>query len=162
MKFTKVMFGNKRLKDIVVGASRFDVFKYRLARFMRKVFIVSFVIGAIAAGYDIGNLTAKPETVYAEKQVEVPIDGPAPVLDRIAQCESSNMQIKNGQVLMMANQNGSVDVGVMQINIRVWGKKAAELGYDLTKEADNRSFAHWLYANYGTEPWIFTKGCWNK
>ena len=85
-----------------------------------------------------------------------------PVLDRIAVCESNNKHFdKNGQVLMRGNSNKTVDVGIFQIN-SVWFSKATELGLDLTKEADNREFAKYLYTTRGTEDWVYSKKCWAK
>lgn len=159
MKFTKVFFGDKRLKDVVVGASKFDVFKYRLVRFMRKVFIVSFVVGSVSGGYWLGGKTMRPVTVYADP---VYIEKDAPVLDKIAKCESNDKHTgKSGQVLISANTNGTVDVGRYQINT-VWFAKATELGLDLTKESDNKKMAEWIYANRGTEDWVYSKTCWQK
>ena len=99
--------------------------------------------------------------VTKEVLVERPIT--YPVLERIAQCESGNSHVdKNGQVLMVGNTNKSVDIGKYQINNALWGKKAKELGLDLTLEKDNEAFAIYLYKTYGTEPWVWSKKCWNK
>jgi hypothetical protein len=91
-----------------------------------------------------------------------------PVLQRIMSCESQGSAKlkgthydKNGQVLMRSNTNRSVDVGIAQINT-VWFKKAKELGYDITKEEDNKAMAEWIYHNVGTQPWYSSAKCWQK
>lgn len=85
-----------------------------------------------------------------------------PVMKRIAACESKNSQKgKSGQVQMHVNTNGTVDIGLFEINTG-WFSKATELSYDLTTEKGNHDFAMWLYANYGTEPWYSSKQCWSK
>lgn len=92
----------------------------------------------------------------------------APVLERIGDCESGNgtkgsahhIDPKTGQVLMRANKNGSIDVGKYQVNEYYWGKKASELGYDLTKEGDNKAMAEWIYLNKGTTDWSASQKCW--
>lgn len=162
MKKTKLFYGDTRLKDIYVGATKWEVFKYRTARFIRKVIIVSFIAGIAVGSFKIGTLTTNPHTVYAEKEVIKEVEKEAPILKRIAQCESGGSHYKNGQVIINGkNKNGSVDLGKYQIN-STWNATATKMGLDLTNEQDNEAFAKWLYANKGTEPWYSSKPCWNK
>jgi hypothetical protein len=135
-------------------------------KFFRKLIIIT-TAGSILAGVAFGSFKIGSSSVTIPKAsaevVEAPADTIAPVLLRIMKCESDNHQYgKTGQVLMVANTNGSVDVGVMQINVSIWGAKAKELGYDLTKEGDNIAMGQWIYSNYGTEPWYLSAKCWNK
>ena len=131
---------------------------HTLRSFILSVIAVAILV-AIGLWYHFTHPIIETKTV----QVTVIATSSTPVIDRIEKCESNNSQFdKNGQVLMMANQNGSVDVGIMQINVRLWGAQASKLGYDLTKQVDNEAFGHWLYANYGTEPWVYSKPCWTK
>lgn len=161
MKLTKVFFGDKRLRDIYVGATKWQVFKYRLMRFVRKTLIVAFLLGAIYGSFHLGRVTTDPVTVFAEKEVIKEVETSSNVMERIAKCESGGIHYRNGQVILNANSNGSVDIGYFQIN-SVWSKKASELKLDLTKEEDNKKFALWLYKNRGTEDWYSSKACWNK
>lgn len=124
-------------------------------------FIASFIVGVIYLyGYAAGasTITYKaPEIKEVELVKEVTRE--APVLQRIAKCESGNTHYdKNGQVLI----NKSQDIGVMQINVPIWGKKAHDMGLNLAVEEDNRKFADYLYENFGTEPWIHSRKCWVK
>lgn len=152
-----------RMKDIYPHATRWQVFKYRVIMFFRKVAICSFALGIIYGSFKVGAVTVPPKTVYADREVrvEVPVEPATPVLDRIAKCESGGKHKKNGQVIFNANTNKTVDVGIMQIN-SVWFAKAASLNFDLSIEKDNIEFAKWLYRNYGTEPWYSSKACWSK
>jgi hypothetical protein len=103
-----------------------------------------------------------PRTVYAQVQVEVPIETNIPVLDRIIQCESGGHQTdKTGQVLIHVNSDNSVDIGEAQIN-SVWFKTATTMGYDLTKEKDNLAFARWIVLNKGTGDYYSSRSCWNR
>jgi len=96
-----------------------------------------------------------------EKVIEVPRN--APVLERIATCESGGKHLdKTGQVVFKANTNGSVDIGLYQINNRLWGRKATEMGLNLTVEKDNKIFAEYLYATRGTADWYLSAKCWNR
>ncbi len=160
MNKTKVFFGGQRLKDMYVGASKFEVFKYRVVRTSKRVIVVTGMLSALSWSAVLGS-HAFPSVVYAEKTVHVAVDMVSPVMDRIALCESGGKHYKAGQVLIMANTNKTVDIGYYQIN-SIWNKTASNMGYDLTKEEDNKAFGRWLYANYGTEPWVYSKACWNK
>ena len=85
----------------------------------------------------------------------------SPVLIRIAHCESNKKHFENGQVLVRANKNGTIDKGIFQIN-SVWDKQATKLGLNLMVEEDNIAFAKWLYKNRGTEEWYSSKRCWHR
>lgn len=173
MKTIKVFYGDTRLKDIYPYATKWQVFKFKAMRFIRKVAIVTGIMFAVALCVFIGS-KAFPSTVYVSKPITVQVVAPSPVLSRIADCESgvrnasgrsvtgsASQYDKNGQVVMRPNKNGSVDVGIMQINVATWGMKATALGYDLTSESDNKAMALWIYENRGTEDWYSSKSCWN-
>ena len=159
MKKTKIYFGEERLKDIYVGATGWEVFKYKVRKYIIKTLKYSFYASLVYAGF-VSGLYLAPQHSYANEKI-VTVESKSPVMDRIAKCESGGINTKNGQVIIKANSNGTTDVGIYQIN-SIWNKKASELGYNLTKEEDNRAFASWLYKNYGTEPWVYSKSCWNK
>lgn len=120
--------------------------------------VVSY-ISAISYNY------LHPNVVEAEpivKTITVEATSTPPVLQRIMNCESQKSQLaKNGQINYHINTDGSLDIGIMEIN-SVNFIQATKLGYDLTKESDNIAFGRWLYANRGTEPWYSSKSCWNK
>ena len=137
--------------------------KNRIKSFFKKVLFWSVVILALALTIQYFRW-AYPNYEVKEviKEVIVNQDIKYPVLDRIAFCESGNKHLdKNGQVMLRGNTNKTVDVGVFQIN-SVWFSKATELGLDLTKEADNREFAKYLYTTRGTVDWIYSQKCWSK
>ena len=103
-----------------------------------------------------------PVKVYAQQVVTVKDTTLSPVMVRIAKCESGNVQKgKDGQIVIHVNKDGSYDMGLFQIN-STWNKTATKLGYDLTNNNDNQSFAEWLYENIGTSPWSSSSQCWNK
>lgn len=138
-------------------------FKLKVKNFIKKI-IFWLLIALMIAGVIQYFRWAYPTTEIKEvvKEVIINQDIKYPVLDRIAQCESGNKHYdKNGQVMLRGNNNKTVDVGVFQIN-SLWFSKATELGLDLTKEADNREFAKYLYTTRGTVDWIYSQKCWNK
>lgn len=142
---------------------RFDSFKAKVHRFFKTV-AVAVVVGVLLfTAFTTGALTYSTSKVEAQY---VPVPVQSAVLDRIADCESgdgtkgSATHYKNGQVLIKTNAN-SADIGKYQIN-SIWFKKASELGFDLTKEEDNKKMAEWIYLNRGTGDWSASQKCWNK
>lgn len=151
----------KRLKDLYPHATKWEMFKYKVRKFFRKLFIWSFVIGSIIVVYKVGGIM-NPATIYTKAEVIKEVEVSAPIMERIAFCESGGKHWdKNGQVLMRSNSNRSVDIGKFQINT-VWFTKATELGLDLTKEKDNEAMALWIYKNRGTGDWSSSSNCWKK
>lgn len=141
---------------------------HKIASFVKKTIAISAVITTagwlVYGGMAYEKMTSKPALVEAQvASSTTQIDSMPPILDRIIKCESGGSQFdKNGQVLLNANDNHTVDEGWGQINLQVWGKKATMMGYDLSKEKDNKEFTKWLFNNYGDQPWYSSKACWIK
>lgn len=84
-----------------------------------------------------------------------------PVMAEIARCESTfRHTLPDGTVL--TGRVDSDDTGVMQINRRYHGAKAAELELDLSDIYHNMAYARYLYETQGTQPWSASAPCWNK
>jgi hypothetical protein len=152
----KYFHSNQYDKNYIGRFSRF------LKKWLKRSAWACVIAWALVGSLKIGQHYF-PQTVYAEKTVEVPIEkGLSPVMQRIAKCESGNTQKgKDGQLVIHVNSDGSYDQGTFQINSN-WNSTATKLGYDLTNEKDNQSFAEWLYENVGTSPWSASSKCWNK
>lgn len=162
---TKIYYGRDLIGRFTCDGkkyTRFQLLVLKIKRALKRVIIVSAVICLVLWGI-VAGATYFPRVDVVEAQVIKEVKGKTPVMDRIAKCESGNSHIdpKTGQVYMVANTNKTVDVGKYMIN-SVWHKKAKELGFDITKEADNEKMAYWLYETMGTEPWVYSKHCWNK
>jgi hypothetical protein len=170
MKATKVFIQGKKMRNVWPYPSKWQVIKYHILKFLHRVYVF-FRLGAKILTYSVIAVSLinigmhfSTKTIVKEIEVirEVEASSVSPVLARIAKCESNNQHFENGQVLVRGNTNGSVDVGRYQINISYWGKKATELGINLFDEQGNETFAKWLESNHGTEPWVWSKHCWNK
>jgi len=161
INYAKVFFGETRLKDIAVGATKWEVFKYKFMRATRATVMAVFTLGMLYGAFFTGRVTTLPTYVRAEVQVPVEVEIKASVMDRIKKCESGGNQFKNGQVLIHVNNDGSYDQGVFQIN-SVHNTEATKLGYNLAVEKDNEAYALYLYKNRGTEDWYSSKSCWSK
>lgn len=90
-----------------------------------------------------------------------------PLLKRIASCESWGTPYKEPRQFL---SDGSVlkgvinptDIGLAQINEPTWGTTAKKLGYDIYTADGNLKMAIYIYDHYGSSPWVYSEGCWNK
>lgn len=129
----------------------------------KRVLVVMAVI-CLMAWSAVGAANYFPKQVYADRVQTVVVEASTtpPVLQKIMQCESTASQKdKSGQVTIHVNKDGSYDMGIMQIN-SIWNSTATKMGYDLTKESDNKAFGTWLFMNKGSDPWNSSKNCWGK
>ena len=84
-----------------------------------------------------------------------------PVMIQVARCESTFRQtLADGSVLR--GKADSDDTGVMQINLRYHGVKAASLNLNLNDIYHNMAYARYLYETQGTQPWSASSPCWGK
>lgn len=84
-----------------------------------------------------------------------------PVMAEIARCESTfRHTLPDGSVLRGVVD--SADTGVMQINRRYHGERAAQLNLDLNDIYHNMAYARYLYETQGTQPWSASAPCWSK
>lgn len=142
--------------------------------------MIAGVLAGVGYGSWIARGIADPIQAYEQVVKTVTVTTPAatstaPVMDRIAMCESHNSQYctaelvklkmchsyEVGQVLHRTNSDGTIDTGVDQIN-SIWGATAAKLGYNLDVEKDNRAFGDWIYKNKGTGDWAASQSCWKR
>lgn len=155
-----------KLCHIYPHATKWEVIKFKTVRFVGRFIVttlaLSAFLGIVYGAFKAGGSFTPEKMVYANVEVVKEVESASPVMDRIAKCESGGKHTKGGQVILNGNKNGSVDVGLFQINMSIWGNKATAMGLNLMVEADNRAFANYLYKNYGTEPWVWSKPCWNK
>ena len=160
-KGVKVMWNGSPLKEIYPHATKWQMFKYHVRIFLLRTLVISILLGSIYTAFKVGQ-SNQGVVIYTQPEI-ITVENKAPILDRIAKCESPNGQYdKNGQVALNANKDGTVDIGKYQINNKVWGKKATEMHLNLANEEDNATMAKWIYENRGTEDWYSSKACWIK
>lgn len=128
------------------------------------VIIVSVSLSLIlaSAGYAMNRyaIAKKPKIEIVEKVITI-VDESAPVLDKIAKCESNNQQFYMNGKLVRGKEN-PYDVGVFQINELYHWDTAHKMGLDIMTEQGNRAFALHLYKTQGTRPWKSSESCWAK
>ena len=81
-------------------------------------------------------------------------------LVNIARCESGIRQDAIGK-----NTNGSLDVGVLQVNVkahykRLKGNTETEKVMNLRDPVYNVTFAYMLFLEQGEQPWDSSRSCW--
>lgn len=160
-KGVKVYWNGKPLRNVYPHATRWQMFKYKVRMIIRFIMFWTIVLSAIYGVFRLGGYM-NPSTIVTKAEVIKEVEMQAPILDRIAKCESPTGHWKKGQVSLNANTNQSVDIGKYQINNQAWGAKATELGLNLMVESDNEAMAKWIYANRGTQDWYSSKACWMK
>jgi hypothetical protein len=102
-----------------------------------------------------------PQVVPQPHVIVVKDDTLPPVLQRIAQCESSGQQFtQDGKVLR--GKRHPQDTGLFQINAVVWAKQAETLGYDIRTQQGNESMARYIFENHGSVPWQSSAKCWSR
>jgi hypothetical protein len=172
MNFIKFLFRKELLRDVYPHATWFQVQKFRARRsaiLIGRAVVLTATIVTVGAASIFGYSIYNGNTVeVAEAQVITQVvEAPAPIMDRIADCESGNgkpgsaTQTRNGQVLISINTNGTYDQGKFQIN-SIHNKEAASLGDNLATEEGNTAYAHYLYATKGTGDWASSQHCWAR
>ncbi|OHA46530.1 MAG: hypothetical protein A2541_00295 [Candidatus Taylorbacteria bacterium RIFOXYD2_FULL_36_9] len=132
------------------------------------VLLVSSLYGGtnVAVAQDIAN----NDNTQSLKAIEEPITLQAyvqnyfaetPILAEIARCESGFRQLNNQGQVLRGEVNKS-DLGLLQVNEYYHGKKASDLGFDLTTVNGNLDYAKYLYDKEGTRPWNASAKCWKK
>lgn len=86
----------------------------------------------------------------------------APILKKIAFCESQNRQIDETTGAVLRGKVNSQDVGVMQINEKYHLEAAKKLGLDIYTLEGNIDYAKHLYKTQGVKPWVHSSKCWDK
>ncbi len=85
----------------------------------------------------------------------------APIMQKIAFCESRNIQFDaDGKVHRGVVNNK--DVGIFQINEKYHLKRAIKKGIDIYSVEGNMEYARILYEESGTQPWSASQPCWGK
>lgn len=95
---------------------------------------------------------------------------PKPVLRKelipICSCESQRGKYgkpthfeKDGKTVLRGKVN-PLDIGMCQINLKWHGEAAKKKGLDLFKEEDNITYANYLYGKQGSQPWNWSRACW--
>lgn len=84
----------------------------------------------------------------------------APIMVNVAKCESRFRQYTDsGNVLYSGYNNGMV--GIFQLYASIHQKAALAMGFDITGIDGNIGYAHYLYNEQGTDPWLDSFKCWN-
>jgi len=119
-KAIKVFFHGERLRDIYPHASKWQVFKWKVRKFIRKVTIVSIACAALYGAFVVGSKSFH-ETAYqaqAEKitTVEVQVDNlsekiaqiKAEAVEGIRKCESAGHPESDGIIIFDSNAKASI------------------------------------------------------
>lgn len=122
---------------------------------------LAIMTGLIFLGAGMAKVADAMQPIIKEVPTLVEVHPTIPILDKIAKCESGGNQFdKNGKVIK--GKANKADTGKYQINIKIWGAKAKELGLDLNTLEGNKAMATWIFFHKGSVPWVASSKCWNK
>lgn len=147
----------------------------KLKKVVRIAGMVCVLGWSIFGAYNWGQFdNARTLIAYAATAtttVMMPIEMEAPVLQRIADCESGNggkagtgkQFLANGTVVTNLNKNGSIDVGKYQINLNLEHiQEMSKLHLNPLTEEGNYAYAKYIYENHGTSDWSSSQKCWYR
>ena len=115
MKKIKVFWGEERLKDIYPYATRWEVIKFRIRKFLKKLFKVVVIIAVITV-ITMYVRWAYPTNVYNVREVITQVDTLTPkikelkreVLDTLQSCESNGSNEEDGLIVYDSNKVASI------------------------------------------------------
>lgn len=124
----------------------------------------------VAIGPEPEQVVIRPETEIVRElsipefiELESRKKGLDPALTtKIAFCESTNRQFKEGTDIPLRGIVNSNDVGVFQVNERFHLKKSQELGYNIYTLEGNVGYALWLIEQEGARHWNASRPCWGR
>ncbi len=99
------------------------------------------------------NVTVKPALKQYFKD--------APIMERVAYCESTHTQFISEGVVHRGVANNK-DVGIFQINEKYHLKDSKKMGIDIYSIEGNMEYARHLYETQGLQPWSASRPCWGK
>lgn len=169
MKSFKVFQGSKRLKDIYPHATKWQVFKFKTARFLRKLFLIS----AIAVVAFFVAKTWYPDTTYAVQEKLVMVDTlgkkveelKSDLLSDLSACESGGHKESDGIIIFDSNNEASIGQYQFQIKtvqhyykviynqtitrkeavlIALDEAKAKSLAHDIIFKGDSKGLGNWV------------------
>jgi len=128
MKKIKLFYNGARLKDIYPHATKWQVFKYKVRKFVNKVVqmtILTTILSVVVAvtffigRYSKADIVLADEPNYSEKIDALKLE----VVDEIALCESTNVSQDKALVKYDNNRKGTLaqknipSFGVMQFKV---------------------------------------------
>ena len=85
--------------------------------------------------------------------------GESSIMLDIARCESGVRQFNVDGSILQGHINNK-DIGIFQINEFYHLDRSMALGTDIYTIDGNISYASVLYEEQGTQPWNWSRGCW--
>lgn len=166
----KVTYMGEPLKNIYPHATRFQVFKYRLALLTRRTLMAVFALGLLYGAFFTGRVTTSPIFVNAEDKSQYMFDSKIEqlkngVVDEILSCESAGHSEDNGIVVFDTNGKGSF--GQLQFqkdtvihyyktlyNKTITGKEAVLIAMDTQKARDLAKDIMFETKNKAGKDWV--------
>jgi hypothetical protein len=101
----------------------------------------------------------EPEYIQSYEEMILEVFPDAPIMVRIAKCESRLRQYGSNGEALRGEQN-PLDRGLFQINEKYHLKNAIDMGIDIHTPEGNILYARYLYDRNGTRDWAWSQKCW--
>lgn len=171
--YTKGNSWSKRLKVWIWNLIRKPIIYSLSAMIFVSFMVTSFYAGALWRVYNPMPV-AEAQTLSFIGTTTPTVDPVTDQLHRIEFAESHDNQFcttdaithglctksEEGMVLMRANSNNSVDIGIAQINNKAWGAESVKLGYNLYTQDGNEKMARYILSTTGLKAWSSSKQVW--
>lgn len=109
----KVTYMGEPLRNIYPHATKWQVFKYKFALYLRRVLIGSMIVGAIVGSFKIGRTTTEPVFVQAEDKSKAMYMSKVDKLkediaNQLMACESAGHTEDDGIIIFDSNNKASI------------------------------------------------------
>ncbi len=143
---------------------------FRRVWFLTKVGVTSFAVLALAvfSGYALRGNEVSAQVIHMSTSTTTMIQQTDEVLHAIGDCESGNgtkdsrrQFLPNGKIVTHTNTDGSVDVGMYEINMSAPHIiQMAKMHIDPMTEEGNYAEAKYIHDTEGVKPWSSSQHCW--
>lgn len=112
MKTIKVFYHGTRLRDIYPHATKWQVLKWKITKFFRRLVLISFCIGVMWGAFKIGSVVSADTVYIAEnKKTDTTLSNKIEelkqeVVSKIKNCESNGLNEDYGLVTFDPDKSG--------------------------------------------------------
>ena len=169
-KMLKVIYNGDFLCNIYPHATKWQVFKYRLALLTRQTLMVVFALGMLYGAFFTGRVTTSPIFVNAEDKSGIMFQSKIDSLkketvDLIMKCESAGYSEDDGIVIFDTNAKGSFGQFQFQKSTvihfyktlygkDITGKEAVLIAMDTTKARELATKIMFETKNKAGKDWV--------
>ena len=108
---------------------------------------------------EVPGVKLSPEKLDLARQIRA-VFADAPIMVRVAMCESGLTHRENGELLR--NKNGSSARGAFQVMMSYHGPEMRKMGLDPRRTDEYLAYVRFLYDQQKLAPWKESQACWSR